>query len=107
MGSLNYLNFIFLIKHSYFVISDSGGIQEEISILNRPLLMIRNNTERSEGIKNGFIKKVGTSTTNIVNYANKLLSNIKFYKSMINKDNPFGDGKSSVRIYKIINNFLK
>ena len=69
--------------------------------------MIRNNTERSEGIKNGFIKKVGTSTTNIVNYANKLLSNIKFYKSMINKDNPFGDGKSSVRIYKIINNFLK
>tara|TARA_B100001063_G_C16746978_1_gene548103 strand:+ start:800 stop:1915 length:1116 start_codon:yes stop_codon:yes gene_type:complete len=105
-NNLNYVEFINLLKHSYFVISDSGGIQEEISILNKPLLMIRDTTERSEGIKSGFIKKVGTNKSKIVNTANILLKSSALYKSMINKKSPFGDGKSSIKIEKIISNFL-
>ena len=106
-NNLNYVEFVNLLKYSYFVISDSGGIQEEISILNKPLLMIRDTTERSEGIKSGFIKKVGTNKSRIVNEANNLLRNKTLYKSMINKKNPFGDGKTSIKIEKIISNYLR
>lgn len=100
---LDYLPFIKLMEASYMILTDSGGIQEEAPSLGKPVLVMRENTERPEAIKAGTVKLVGTKSDEIVNNANILLTNHKTYKIMSESYNPYGDGKSSSMILKILN----
>ena len=95
---LSYIDLVFVLRSSLIVITDSGGIQEEAPIFNKPVLITRNNTEREEGVLAGTSKLVGTKSEKIFLEANKLISNKSEYKKMAGAKNPFGDGKSSQRI---------
>ena len=95
---LNYSEFINLVAQSYFVISDSGGIQEEAPSLGKPVLVLRDVTERPEAAAFGTAKLVGTESEVIYAAANKLLSSASLYKKMATAVNPYGDGKASERI---------
>jgi len=89
---------------SYFIITDSGGIQEEAPTFHKPLLITRDVTEREEVIKLGAAILVGTKKNNIIEKAEKLIYNDKYYARMCNVENPYGDGKSSKRIAKYLKN---
>lgn len=102
-----YLDFIYLLKYSKLVITDSGGIQEEAATLGIPSIILRDSTERPEVICQGNGILVGTNPKKIIDETNNLLSNSKKYKSMSNKINDFGDGKSSELIFNETLNFLK
>ncbi len=104
---LNYESFIWLMYKSYFIVTDSGGVQEEAPTLKKPVIVIRKHTERIESVKYGISKLVGTETSSIVNSISDLLDSDNFYKKMIPAVNPYGDGKASGRIVKIIYNFSK
>ncbi|UOF02250.1 non-hydrolyzing UDP-N-acetylglucosamine 2-epimerase [Bdellovibrio reynosensis] len=93
-----YLPFVFLMMNSYLIISDSGGIQEEAPSLGKPVLVTRNNTERSEAVKAGTVRLVGASAENIFNETKELLENLKVYQKMATTENPYGDGTASGRI---------
>ncbi|OOB78529.1 MAG: UDP-N-acetylglucosamine 2-epimerase [Epulopiscium sp. Nuni2H_MBin003] len=95
-----------LLNLSYLILTDSGGLQEEVPALNKPVLVLRNVTERPEGIEAGTLKLVGTDTANIVYNVNTLLTNQVEYKKMSTAKNPFGDGFSSARIVSAIKYFL-
>ena len=97
-----YKDLIWLMKKSYLVMTDSGGIQEEAPTLGKPVLVMRNVTERIEGIKAGTAKLVGTNARKIVSETNKLLNNKMYYKKMAKSVNPYGDGKTSKRIIKVL-----
>jgi UDP-N-acetylglucosamine 2-epimerase (non-hydrolysing) len=99
---LDYLPFIKLMDLSYIVMTDSGGIQEEAPSLGKPVLVMRNFTERPEAIEAGTVKLVGTNKKKIISEANKLLSDERIYKKMAKILNPYGDGKASQRISKIL-----
>ncbi len=103
---LDYYDFVSVLKTSTIIISDSGGIQEEAPTFGKPLLILRNNTERQEAIDNGVAKLVGTNPEKIFLETRNLLNNAKEYNSMSKKVNPFGDGKASQRILDICNKFL-
>ncbi|NLL99828.1 MAG: UDP-N-acetylglucosamine 2-epimerase (non-hydrolyzing), partial [Treponema sp.] len=87
---------------SYIILTDSGGIQEEAPSLGKPVLVMRDTTERPEGIKAGTLKLVGTKEETIYKNFKKLLTNEKLYKKMSNASNPYGDGHASERIAKIL-----
>ena len=93
-----YSAFISLMRNSLFILTDSGGIQEEAPSLNKPVLIMRDVTERPEVVEAGAALLVGTSTAEIVSSANLLLSDEGKYNSMSKVTNPFGDGKASQRI---------
>jgi len=95
---LDYLSMIHLMKKSTLVLTDSGGIQEEAPALGIPTLVLRNTTERPEGVKAGTLKLVGTEQENIVKTTMKLLENGDAYEKMSGAVNPFGDGHASERI---------
>ncbi len=99
---LEYLPFVYLMNRAYLIITDSGGIQEEAPSLGKPVLVTRNITERPEGVKTGIVKLVGNNKENIVVEASLLLKSKDEYKKMSNKKNPYGDGRASERIVKII-----
>ena len=99
---LSYLPFVKLMDLSYIIITDSGGIQEEAPSLGKPVLVIRNSSERPEAIEAGTVMLVGTNRKKIVFEARKLLSDEKIYKNMAKILNPYGDGKASQRISKIL-----
>ena len=99
-----YICFIYLIKMVDLILTDSGGIQEESTYFNKPLLITRDNTERQEGIKYGQNKLIGTVSSKIVLNIKKILSQKKIIKKNLN---PFGDGNSFKYIYKYINNVKK
>jgi UDP-N-acetylglucosamine 2-epimerase (non-hydrolysing)/UDP-GlcNAc:undecaprenyl-phosphate GlcNAc-1-phosphate transferase len=99
---LNYKNFILLMKNSYLIITDSGGIQEEAPSLNKPVLVLRDKTERPEIIKIGAAKLIGTDKKNIFYRIKRVLENEGLYKKMINKRNPYGDGFASERIINVL-----
>lgn len=98
---LSYLSFVALLDRSKFVLTDSGGIQEEAPTLNKPVLVMRNTTERPEGVEAGTAKLVGTEVEQIVNEARILFANGASSTST-EQANPFGDGYASRRIVQII-----
>jgi UDP-N-acetylglucosamine 2-epimerase (non-hydrolysing) len=95
---LDYLPFVYLMNESYVLLTDSGGIQEEAPSLGKPVLVMRDTTERPEAVEAGTVKLVGTSVENIVNELIILLSNESAYKAMSFSHNPYGDGKAHLRI---------
>ena len=94
-------------NHSYLILSDSGGIQEEAPSLGKPVLVLRDTTERPEGIEAGTLKLAGTSEDKIYELTKELLSNDEEYKKMSNANNPYGDGFASKRIVDILVKELK
>lgn len=103
INPLSYENFIYLMSKSYFIITDSGGVQEEAPSLGKPVLVLRNTTERPEALEAGTVKLVGTNFEAIVNESQKFLDDEKEYKKMSKAHNPYGDGSASKRIV----NFFK
>ena len=99
---LDYMPLVNLMKHSYFVLTDSGGLQEEAPSLGKPVLVLREVTERPEGVAAGTVKVIGTDAKTIVQEASKLLDNPSAYKAMANKVNPYGDGTAAVKTVKSI-----
>lgn len=96
----DYLPFLYLQKHSYLVLTDSGGVQEEAPSLGKPVLVLRENTERPEGVAGGTARLVGTEVDLIVSSATRLLDDPSAYRSMAERHNPYGDGRASARILK-------
>lgn len=99
---LGYLDFLKLQKNAKFVLTDSGGVQEESIILNVPCLTLRYNTERPETIKAGGNVLVGLEKDRVLCYVDKLLNDEEFYGRMASAKNPFGDGKAGERIVEIL-----
>lgn len=99
-----YIEFVYLMKNCFFILTDSGGIQEEAPSLNKPVLVMRDETERNEVIEAGCVKLVGSNIENIISYSTNLIQNINYYNSMININNPYGDGFASEKIIKVLNN---
>ncbi len=95
---LDYLPFIYLMKKCTLVLTDSGGLQEEAPGLGKPVLVMRNTTERPEAVQAGTVKLTGTDRHSIVMEIKALLTNNGYYRSMSAKVNPYGDGKASERI---------
>lgn len=87
---------------SYFIITDSGGVQEEAPSLGKPVLVMRDTTERPEALEAGTVKLVGTSKETIVKEAQKLLDDENEYNTMSKAHNPYGDGKACERIVNFI-----
>ena len=98
IAPLDVVDFHNLAKLSYFIMTDSGGVQEEAPALNKPVLVLRDTTERPEGVKAGTLKLVGTQVDNVRNAMLELLDNKKVYDQMANAKNPYGDGHASERI---------
>jgi UDP-N-acetylglucosamine 2-epimerase (non-hydrolysing) len=99
---LEYEQFVFLMNKSYLILTDSGGIQEEAPSLGKPVLVMRNTTERPEGIEAGAVKLVGTDRNNIVKGALDLIEDPALYEKMSKSVNPYGDGKASERITDVL-----
>ena len=97
-----YPAFVYLLGHCKLVLTDSGGIQEEAPSLGKPVLVMRENTERPEGISAGTVTLVGTTTARIVDETAKLLTNPSEYEAMAKAVNPYGDGKAAIRIAKAV-----
>lgn len=95
---LEYLPFVYLMSRSYLILTDSGGIQEEAPALGKPVLVMRDTTERPEAVEAGTVKLVGTSSKFIFNEVEKLLTDEEHYRIMSEAHNPYGDGKASERI---------
>lgn len=95
---LDVLDFHNLIDRSYFIMSDSGGVQEEAPALKKPVLVLRDTTERPEGVKAGTLKLVGTHYDSVKKEMEQLLNDPKEYQSMAQAKNPYGDGQASQRI---------
>lgn len=97
---LSYLPFIYLLEHAHFVLTDSGGIQEEAPGLGKPVLVMRETTERPEAVSAGTVKLVGADRELIVRESLRLLTDATAYANMANAHNPYGDGHASSRIVK-------
>lgn len=95
---LEYLNFVYLMEKSTIVLTDSGGIQEEAPGLGKPVLVMRDTTERPEALEAGTVKLVGTDYDRIVSEVSALLDNQEYYNQMSKAVNPYGDGKACGRI---------
>ncbi|WP_417613482.1 non-hydrolyzing UDP-N-acetylglucosamine 2-epimerase [Parasphingorhabdus sp.] len=103
---LDYPNFVSLLNHCHFMMTDSGGVQEEAPALGKPVLVMRDTTERPEGVAAGTAKLVGTDKSVMLAEANRLLDDESHYLEMARAHNPFGDGKASDRIADIIEKSL-
>lgn len=95
---LDYLPFISLMKDSYLILTDSGGIQEEAPSLGKPVLVMRSTTERPEAVSAGTVKLVGSSKWNIINEVSLLIESSQTRESMLKATNPYGDGQAAGRI---------
>lgn len=103
---LEYLPFVRLMERAYLILTDSGGIQEEAPTLGKPVLVMRNVTERPEAVVAGTAKLVGTDAEAIVSAAKRLLRSGAAYRRMARARNPFGDGRASIRIVAALRRFL-
>ena len=98
IAPLAYPAFVWLMMKSYLILTDSGGVQEEAPSLGKPVLVMRDVTERPEAVEAGTVKMVGTDCEKIISNINALLSNTTLYQQMCLAHNPYGDGKASERI---------
>jgi UDP-N-acetylglucosamine 2-epimerase (non-hydrolysing) len=101
LGPQEYIPFVYLMEHSHIILTDSGGVQEEAPSFHKPVLVLRDTTERPEGIAAGVAKLVGTNSDVIVKQATALLDG-KTYAAMSHGKSPYGDGKASARIIDIL-----
>lgn len=99
---LEYLSFVYLMEKSHIVLTDSGGIQEEAPGLSKPVLVMRDTTERPEALEAGTVKLVGTDYDKIVSEVSSLLDDVQYYEKMSQAVNPYGDGKACERIAQYI-----
>ena len=104
---LDYLPFIYLMNRSYLVITDSGGIQEEAPSLGKPVLVIRDTTERPEAVEAGTVRLVGTDADNIFRETTSLLDDVAAYERMAFAHNPYGDGFAAKRIVDVLSSANK
>jgi UDP-N-acetylglucosamine 2-epimerase (non-hydrolysing) len=104
---LDYAPFVFLMSRSYLVLTDSGGIQEEAPALGKPVLVMREVTERPEGVWAGTVKLVGPDRQRILAGVRELLEDPASYKAMAQAQNPYGDGLAAQRIVQVITDLLK
>ncbi len=101
---VEYLPFVYLMNRSYIIITDSGGVQEEAPSLGKPVLVVRETTERPEAVDAGTVKLVGTNRGKIISEVEKLLEEKSAYEAMSFAHNPYGDGRSSQRIVDVMGN---
>lgn len=99
---LEYLSFVYLMEKSFIVLTDSGGIQEEAPSLGKPVLVMRDTTERPEALDAGTVKLVGTNCNTIINEVSSLLDNENYYNEMSRAINPYGDGLACCRIVNFL-----
>lgn len=99
---MDYPDFVAAMKRSYIILTDSGGVQEEAPSLGKPVLCMRDVTERPEAVSAGVVRMVGTSKEDIVNDVFRLMDDEEFYKQMNQATNPYGDGKACERILNIL-----
>ena len=99
---LEYISFVYLMEKSILVLTDSGGIQEEAPGLGKPVLVMRDTTERPEALEAGTVKLVGTSYIKIVNEVSALLDDVDYYEKMSKAVNPYGDGSACERIISFL-----
>ena len=100
----DYLPFVYLMNRSYLILTDSGGIQEEAPSLGKPVLVMRDTTERPEAVEAGTVKLVGTDAAVIEKSVMDLLANTELYKQMAEAHNPYGDGTSCQQIIEFLKN---
>jgi len=102
ISPLQYAEFVYMMDKSYFIITDSGGVQEEAPSLGKPVLVMRETTERPEALEAGTVRLVGANRDKIVKESQELLDNKEFYEQMSKASNPYGDGKASVKIIEFL-----
>ena len=103
---LEVIDFHNFMKRSYMILTDSGGVQEEAPSLGKPVLVMRDTTERPEGVESGTLKLVGTKEETIYNEFTTLLTDQNLYNQMSKASNPYGDGFASAKIVKILEDYL-
>lgn len=106
IGALSYIPFVWLMNRADFIITDSGGIQEEAPSLGKPVLVTRDVTERPEGVEAGSTVLVGTDAAKIVDYSTRLLTNSEFYASMAQATSPYGDGTAAEKIITFCKEYI-
>jgi len=99
---VDYADMAYLLKHSYCVLTDSGGLQEEAPALGKPVLVVRQVTERPEAVRAGTVRIIGTDETRVYTELHRLLSNKKAYRAMAVAVNPYGDGKAVMRTVEAV-----
>ncbi|GHV64857.1 UDP-N-acetyl glucosamine 2-epimerase [Bacteroidia bacterium] len=104
---LEYLSFVYLMEKSFMVLTDSGGIQEEAPSLGKPVLVMRDITERLESLKAGTVRLVGTDYEKITSEVSKLLDDSEHYQEMSKAISPYGDGKACERVVSQISNWIR
>ena len=104
---LEYVPFVDLMRRAYLLLTDSGGVQEEGPSLGKPILVMREKTERPEAVSAGTVRLVGTDEEKIVSETSKLLDDPKMYSAMARVHNPYGDGRASIRIAEITDSFVR
>jgi UDP-N-acetylglucosamine 2-epimerase (non-hydrolysing) len=97
LDPLDYVPFVHLMKRAYLLLTDSGGVQEEAPSLDKPVLVMRNVTERQEGVEAGTLRLVGTDAEVIVAEASRLLTDPAAYRDMASRQNPYGDGTAALK----------
>ncbi|MCV3341154.1 UDP-N-acetylglucosamine 2-epimerase (non-hydrolyzing) [Campylobacter lari] len=102
INPLKYEEFVYLMSNCYFIITDSGGVQEEAPSLGKPVLVMRETTERPEAVEAGTVKLVGTCKSNIIEATQELIDDEDKYKKMSKASNPYGDGKACEKITEIL-----
>ena len=102
---LDYLPFVYLMSRAHIIVTDSGGIQEEAPSLGKPVLVMRDTTERPEAVDAGTVRLVGTSSKRIIAEATLLLDDADAYQAMAKSHNPYGDGQTAARISRIVSEF--
>jgi UDP-N-acetylglucosamine 2-epimerase (non-hydrolysing) len=106
LDPLDYRSFVAMMNASYLIVTDSGGVQEEAPSLGKPVLVIREKTERPEAVDAGTVKLVGTDRDRIVSEASALLDSDAAYQEMSHRHNPYGDGKACARIVRAVQGYF-
>jgi UDP-N-acetylglucosamine 2-epimerase (non-hydrolysing) len=107
LDPLGYVPFVELMRRAYLLITDSGGVQEEGPSLGKPILVLRRKTERPEAVEAGTVRLVGTDPRLIVEEASRLLDDAQEYNRMSRVHNPYGDGRASSRIARVIHSYFE